>query len=382
MNNKIVIFGAGEWGKIAYHYYCNVCKIVGYVDNDSRIWGKSVNGIPIYAPDFLKGNRVSVVIANKRYQDDIKKQLQREYGISEVVVFEIRETVCYLSETKKNVDEKQIIIGFSDGLGNQMFQYTLYSALKSVGKNVKADLSAYSKPGMMQFVLPDVFEKIQLDTADPNMREIYIENGNVHIEQPPKNKEMQMYDESIFHMEKGYIEGYYTSYKYAERIKKKLMEDFSFNILSGSELEKITNYAINNNTVGVQVRRGDFLNSKYYREIGCHCDKDYYQKAIEYMRQLNPDAKYIYVSNDIEWVKNNLGRENDLYIEKSMFDSYEDWYDMCIMTHCKHNIIPNSTFGWWGAWLNNNPNKIVIAPRQWRTNWNGIDWCPPDWMRV
>ena len=377
-----MIFGAGEWGRMAYCYYKNVCDIVGYLDNDSRIWNTYIDGVPIYSPDFLKNNSVGIIVANKRYQKEIKEQLRKCYGIKEVVIFEIIESVWELYDNDKIINNDQLIVSFSDGLGNQMFQYALYCNLKSIGRNVKADLSAYSKPGMMPFVLEKVFPNIKLDLANFHMKEIYQRNRNVYIEQPPNNIGKKVYDESIFDMEVGYIEGYHTSYKYAESIKKNLVNDFKFYVNVDSELNKFVNLEIKENTVSVQVRRGDFLNSKNYREIGCHCDEAYYKKAMDLMQQKVPKAKFVFMSNDIEWVKANLGHETDIFIEKKMFSNYQDWYDMYIMSKCKYNIIPNSTFGWWGAWLNMDPDKIVIAPKRWRTNWESTDWCPPDWILI
>ena len=108
--------------------------------------------------------------------------------------------------------------------------------------------------------------------------------------------------------------------------------------------------------------------------------KEYYLNAIDYMRQKKPNAVFCFFSDDIEWVKHNIKEDYALYIEKNMFIQYYDWYDMYLMSICKHNIIPNSTFGWWGAWLNQNPEKIVIAPSKWRKRWEAIDWCPLDWF--
>lgn len=100
------------------------------------------------------------------------------------------------------------------------------------------------------------------------------------------------------------------------------------------------------------------------------------------MKKKRPDAAFCFFSNDMDWVKNNIQEKDALYIEKEMFTTYHDWYDMYLMSICKHNIIPNSTFGWWGAWLNQNPDKIVIGPKQWRNRWEAKDWCPPEWIAI
>ena len=136
------------------------------------------------------------------------------------------------------------------------------------------------------------------------------------------------------------------------------------------------------NTIGVHIRRGDFLESRYAREIGNICDIAYYRKALDLIKERYEDAVFCFFSNDMEWVKKTFHEENALYIDGCMFDEYHDWYDMYVMSICKHNIIPNSTFGWWGAWLNQNPDKTVIAPKRWRNRWEANDWCPPEWVLI
>ena len=90
---------------------------------------------------------------------------------------------------------------------------------------------------------------------------------------------------------------------------------------------------------------------------------------------------FVFFSNDVDWVKHNIKVEDAVYFERNMFAKYSDWYDMFLMSVCRHNIIPNSTFGWWSAWLNRNPDKIVVAPKRWRNRWEAQDWCPEEWVR-
>lgn len=382
MDRKAVIFGAGEWGRIAYYYYKKDIEIAYFIDNDATIWNTQINGIPVCSPEILKKQNYTVIIANKRFEHEIKSQLLEVYNIRNVIVFRIDEKMMELytkQEDENNEDE--LIVSFSYGLGNQMFQYALYRNFLKQGKKVKADLSAYIKPGMMPFKLLEVFPNIKLEYCNPRKKENYLKEGKekVYIEEPPRGKEKVTYKKKLLDMEAGYVEGFHCSYKYPNLIREELLVDFRFSDNGDERLSQIDGIIREKETVSVHIRRGDFLNSKYQREMGI-CTNEYYLNAIEYIKQKKPDAIFCFFSDDIEWVKSNIKENNAIYIEKNMFTKYYDWYDMYLMSVCKHNIIPNSTFGWWGAWLNQNCDKIVIAPRRWRKRWEAVDWCPPEWV--
>ncbi len=383
IKREIAIFGAGEWGRIAYYYYKESCEIACYIDNDETIWGKDVNGIKVCSPDILKDSKYTVVIANKRYEEEIKKQLLSDYDIRGVISFRIEEKMqeLYRKDTDSSGKE-ELIVAFSHGLGNQMFQYAFYKNLLKQGRNVKADLSAYIKPDMMPFELPYVFPSIKLEYCNPDTKERYLQErqDKVYIEEPPKGDVKVTYRQELLEMESGYIEGFHCSYRYPEIIRQELLKDFTFPYQKNEKLCELKELLEQRETVGVHIRRGDFLNPKYRREIGSICTDEYYAQAIAYIKKACPNAVFCFFSNDMEWVKSNMKEENATYIEKDMFTEYGDWYDMFLMSMCKHNIIPNSTFGWWGAWLNRNPDKIVIAPKRWRNRWEAVDWCPPEWV--
>ncbi len=384
MKKKIVIFGAGEWGRIAYYYYRESGEIACYVDNDASIWNTTVNGLQVCAPKILKEHEYTVIIANKRYEDEIKQQLLQEYGIREVVLFRIDERMQELCGQKESRPEtEELIVAFSHGLGNQMFQYAFYRNLLQRGRNVKADLSAYIKPGMMAFELCTVFPGIRLERCDPNKKERYLQEGygRIYIEAPPRGQVKVTFKPELLEMESGYIEGFHCSYRYPEMIREELSEEFKFPYQQDLELCEWKERLEQEETVAVHIRRGDFLDPKYCREIGNICTDDYYRRAIEHMKKCRPNIRFCFFSNDVKWVKHNIKVENAIYIEKNMFMRYHDWYDMFLMSVCRHNIIPNSTFGWWGAWLNRNQDKIVVAPKRWRNRWEAQDWCPAEWVR-
>jgi hypothetical protein len=387
VKKKAIIFGAGEWGRVAYYYYRESCEIVCYIDNDESIWNTQLNNLPICSPEVLKEQKYTVIIANKRYEEEIKRQLLLDYDIQGVVLFRIDERMeeLYREETdicQLKMDE--LIIAFSHGLGNQMFQYALYRNLIKLGRNVKADLSAYNKPDMMPFELLNVFPNIQLERCNPSEKAYYLNEGKgkVYIEGPPRGKEKAFYKKELLEMESGYVEGFHCSYKYPNQIRQELLEDFVFPYRNDNALCNLKRELEQKEAVSVHIRRGDFLNSKYRREIGNICTDEYYKRAIDYIKSKCRNAVFCFFSNDIEWVKTNMKQEAAIYIEKNMFTQYCDWYDMYLMSMCKHNIIPNSTFGWWGAWLNQNPDKIVVAPKKWRNRWEANDWCPPEWILI
>lgn len=380
---KIVIFGAGEWGKIAYHYYKENCEIVCYIDNDETLWNTAVNGIIVTSPDILKENEYTVIIANKWFEEEIKEQLLEDYNICGAVSFRINEEMVELYHKNSNfLCNEEIIIGFSWGLGNQMFQYALYRNYLKQGKNVKADLSAYIKPDMMAFELCSVFPGIKLRHCEPGKKELYLKKKgeDLYVEKPPKGKERRNYNDELLRRKRGYISGYHCSYKYPRLIRQELLLDFSFSSQMEEALCQLSKDFEQKEIVGIHVRRGDFLSTKYKREMGNICTDEYYKKAVDYIKEKRPDSVFCFFSNDINWVKKNMKEKNAIYIESNMFCQYQDWYDMYLMSICKHNIIPNSTFGWWGAWLNKNPDKIVIAPKRWRNRWDADDWCPPEWI--
>lgn len=84
----------------------------------------------------------------------------------------------------------------------------------------------------------------------------------------------------------------------------------------------------------------------------------------------------------MEWARNNLVVENAVYVDNTLFKTYGNWYDMYLMACCKHNIIANSSFNWWGAWLNPNKDKIVIAPKKWLNDANILDILPDRWKKT
>lgn len=118
------------------------------------------------------------------------------------------------------------------------------------------------------------------------------------------------------------------------------------------------------NAVSLHIRRGDYISNATTNTIHGTCNLDYYKRAVEYIKKNSVSPIFFIFSDDIDWVKDNLHlNEKHYYIDWNNADT--NYEDMRLMSLCKHNVIANSSFSWWGAWLNNNPKKIVIAPQKW-----------------
>lgn len=263
-----------------------------------------------------------------------------------------------------------IVVKLNGGLGNQMFQYAYAKALKNSGFDVKLDNTVYKN-----YKLHGGYQlsnyKISIDLAMKEDLTLFKQNRISRVlkklgyqnKKFIKEKSLRYDPKLLDAIDDTYIEGYFQSEKYFQHIRKDLLEDFTIN-------KKISNYTakiaqtIKSSPVScsIHVRRGDFIT---YKNINIHgmCSIEYYKKAMNYMQHRLQDITYIIFSDEIEWVKSNLILDNAIYIESS--ENRLPHEDIYLMSLCNHNIIANSSFSWWGAWLNRHKNKIVIAPERW-----------------
>lgn len=278
------------------------------------------------------------------------------------------------------------------GLGNQMFQYAFYKSLESSYPHVKFDVSPFNNYNThngfeldrifpINYYSPSFMEKISLSFQSGGfifrlLRHTY-----------KKKRAKEYYEDGLYFHEDAllnggnlYYIGYWQSWKYFQRIKKIIKGDFRFDEtqLPPSNLEILSKIR-NTNSISLHIRRGDYLGNPIYANI---TTPDYYNNAIDYIKKNVKDPFYFIFTNDPEWCKVNMMLPNSLIVDiNSGVDSY---WDMFLMSQCKHNIIANSSFSWWGAWLNEHENKIVIAPRKWinEDSANIDDIIPPTWKRI
>ena len=264
------------------------------------------------------------------------------------------------------------------GLGNQMFQYACAKAIarknntecfvdksflenKNSGVTVFRDFELYLFPNCWANTYPgEIIEAFQFN-------ELFY-----HCDE--RLRDVKLSDEQ--HL---YFTGYWQSYKYFERIESELKHEFTFPEISEQKTETLRQKILSENSVMINVRRGDYLTDSLFEDI----TMDYFNKCVSMIESKVENPTFYVFSDDIEWCKENFIDEKFHIVEKShagpRFIDY-----LHLMSSCKHNIIPNSTFAWWAAWLNKNENKIVMYPSKWFTDASKDtkDLCPTDWIKV
>lgn len=174
--------------------------------------------------------------------------------------------------------------------------------------------------------------------------------------------------------------GGWPSEKYFPDVKNKILSQFIFSKPTDRENTLHIKNINKTNSVSLHVRRGDYLDERNLNIFGKVCTKEYFEKAINIIEETVDDPHFFIFSNDFVWVKSNLQMSNVTYITCNHGEN--SWIDMYLMSICKHNIISNSTFSWWGAWLNANPNKKVISPGRYLNNDEYTDFYPESWIRL
>lgn len=284
------------------------------------------------------------------------------------------------------------IVRFKGGLGNQMFQYALVEALRSRERDVYSSLGFYRKHlDLRPFELDQVFENVYLNEIEDSVFDKIdeewkkIKKDKNLLSQFKKDKRNRFfyvedkdgkYDESVFDTTNCTFVGYWQSETYFRNIKSKILHVFDFTNLE----PKVREFGkqLNNDFISVHIRRGDYLKFDKYQTISL----EYYWNAINCMKKIFPNAKFIFFSDDINWVIQTFDLENMIVCRPEFFDDYKDWYDMYLMTLCKGNIIANSSFSWWGSWLNQNANVVAISPKKWLKGCETPDiWCD-GWIKI
>ena len=273
-----------------------------------------------------------------------------------------------------------IIVRLNGGLGNQFFQYAAGYSLAIKNQDVmKIDLINQSYSG--QSSLPSEHEIMNFNiraqiASEEEVKSFRTPYGALSsIKRIFNQKVLKRYFHD-WHPEimtlKGdvYLDGYFQSSQYFRQVSDELCKEFTLNKGLLTNCLDICDL-INKErcSVSVHLRRGDYVNNPRNKVLRDICSPDYFYKAISLLESEFNNVTLIVFSDDIEWVKNNLiWKANTIFISDMLGkdkDSLSASEELFLMSNCHHNIISNSTFSWWGAYLNQNKKKMVIAPSLW-----------------
>ena len=284
-----------------------------------------------------------------------------------------------------------IYLRLMGGLGNQLFQY---AAGRSLADTLGVELVIDDR------YLVRKFQHTGLAIDAFNIRARLMEEGEKNLFSETKVRfsrwlkralrplanvfwETQFnYDHSLKRLNGGcLLSGFWQSERYINDAPQ-IRLDLTLKNCLGPGALKAKNDIISCESVAVHVRRGDYLqNQKTIERYGV-CGESYYQNAINKILTLHPKSRFFIFSDDTNWVRSHLTLPSDsAFVSASNISAVED---LVLMSQCKHQIIANSTFSWWGAWLNNHQQKIVIAPTPWFDD-SGIaseDLIPKGWHQL
>lgn len=290
-----------------------------------------------------------------------------------------------------------VITKLYGGLGNQMFQYAIGRHLAWLNNTkLYLDCSFYQTDYLRKYELSNFNIKASVlsdkkmtlmginDYYKVNKIEKFIYQN---IYQKPLSKitesSISNYQDLLKVYETDiYLEGYWQTENYFKNISEIIKEDFILKIPDKKHFYNTLNIVNKSNSVSLHIRRGDYAYNPTVNNIHGLCSIEYYKSAMLILKEKKIDPQIIVFSDDMAWCKENLhSLSNKIYYVEDTHENYEDLY---LMSRCQHNIIANSSFSWWAAWLNPNPNKIVIAPQKWFKNEEKIenDRLPKEWTTV
>ena len=265
-----------------------------------------------------------------------------------------------------------VIIRLWGGIGNQLFQYAFGEYLREKYQiTVQYDIDSFGNSDLLRkFELSILDSNIPINFSTHFSKFLGIKNRIMRFFYTLRNnfiEEDEFSEKCLFkYLKSGdvYLQGYWQNAVYANVLikKKKYIPKGGYPKELAVLFDKIEK---SQNTVALHIRRGDYFLPKNINVFGV-CDANYYREAINFISGKEDSISIFVFSDDLDWVKENVELPvNTIFIPNYNISQY--WY-IYMMSLCKHNIISNSSFSWWGAFLNMNVNKIVISPSKWTLN--------------
>ena len=294
-----------------------------------------------------------------------------------------------------------IIVNLIGGLGNQMFQYACARALSiELGMPLKVTLDMFAVYKSHNGPELERVFSLKLDVAQPaELRQMI---GTLRVSQIVRRAlavklfaslrgarfiaepDCRYWDGLLERARAGgYLQGYWQSERYFLKHAAAIRRDFTFRQSLSGQNARLAGAICDCVAVSIHIRRGDYANNPKTFAMHGTCAPEYYFQAIENMRRRAPQARFFAFSDDPQWVNEVLLPRYPGLVLVNHNRAENSYNDMRLMSLCRHHIIANSSFGWWGAWLNPNPDKIVIAPRNWFANgMDSTDIVPDTYIRI
>lgn len=269
------------------------------------------------------------------------------------------------------------------GLGNQMFEYAFYLYRKRINPHTTCNMGLLKDRKVHNgFELNKIFN-INIKSAPLQTFLVRACNYSRIFKTLARFLDIEIITDKEIAIENknNYFVGYWQDEQFFKDIKKEVKNSFIFNekLLSKQTIEFLRQIK-SSNSISIHIRRGDYTLEHFNKIYGGICTVDYYKRAIEHICSNIKEPIFFCFSEDIEWIKQNLNIPNAQYVDCNRGEN--SWQDMYLMTQCKHNIVANSTFSWWGAWLNNNPSKIIICPTKFDNTGASANIFPDTWIKI
>ena len=273
-----------------------------------------------------------------------------------------------------------IIVKIKGGLGNQLFELALVLRLQSLGKTVKIDVNEYLSENEKRILSTyangfEIASKIEIDNVCDNKSDLWSRvkrRCKIYKKSHIIEDETRFMDE-IFRLDNVYLEGYLQDERYFMQVKDSIKKKLDFHV--EKEDDALAEEIESAESVSIHIRRGDYLEvSKIYGNI---CTERYYENAIKYVKDNIKNPVFYFFSDDIEWVKEKYNDPHYRYVSDGKRNTEAEF---ALMAKCKHNIIANSSFSWWAAWINGK-NKVIVAPSKWNNINKNTPVCK-DWIEI
>ena len=291
-----------------------------------------------------------------------------------------------------------IIVKLIDGLGNQLFQYAVGRHLAYINKTeLKLDISEFETYKLHAYSLTPFCVNATIATKDEVARfqkykrkpgrkwflyNRLVANPNKYVQE----KQFHFDPDVLSVKGPAYLDGFWQTEKYFKEIEQVIRKEVALKIPpSPLSAELVGKIKAEKNAVAVHIRRGDYANNPNTLKYHGTCSIEYYMRATKYLADKIGTPHFFIFSDDPTWVKENIKLAfPTTYVDHNKAD--KNYEDLILMSTCKHNIIANSSFSWWGAWLNTNPDKIVVAPEKWfnstKAGTQTHDLIPETWTKM